>query len=149
QGRAADVPGRAEDRLAAAPGAARARAAAGPRGAHGADAEDQEQRRVPAPGAEDHDEQLARERAQKAPQHRPRAPRAAGNHQASRGVARPGTLGCLSRAVPVHALARTTRASGDPARPPEPGVKMRNGIHPDYVVTTVTCSCGESFVTRS
>ena len=26
---------------------------------------------------------------------------------------------------------------------------MRNGIHPDYVVTTVTCSCGESFVTRS
>ena len=26
---------------------------------------------------------------------------------------------------------------------------MKNGIHPDYVVTTVTCSCGESFVTRS
>ena len=26
---------------------------------------------------------------------------------------------------------------------------MKNGIHPDYVVTTVTCSCGESFVARS
>ena len=26
---------------------------------------------------------------------------------------------------------------------------MSNGIHPDYVVTTVTCSCGESFATRS
>lgn len=26
---------------------------------------------------------------------------------------------------------------------------MKPGIHPDYVVTTVTCSCGNSFVTRS
>ena len=26
---------------------------------------------------------------------------------------------------------------------------MRAGIHPEYKVTTVTCSCGNSFVTRS
>jgi large subunit ribosomal protein L31 len=26
---------------------------------------------------------------------------------------------------------------------------MRQGIHPDYVETHVTCSCGNSFVTRS
>ncbi|HET6498499.1 MAG TPA: 50S ribosomal protein L31 [Coriobacteriia bacterium] len=26
---------------------------------------------------------------------------------------------------------------------------MRKGIHPDYVESTVTCSCGESFTTRS
>ena len=26
---------------------------------------------------------------------------------------------------------------------------MKPGIHPDYVVTTVTCSCGNNFVTRS
>lgn len=26
---------------------------------------------------------------------------------------------------------------------------MKAGIHPDYVVTTVTCTCGNTFVTRS
>ena len=26
---------------------------------------------------------------------------------------------------------------------------MKSGIHPDYVVTTVTCSCGNTFQTRS
>jgi large subunit ribosomal protein L31 len=26
---------------------------------------------------------------------------------------------------------------------------MRQGIHPDYVTTTVTCSCGNTFTTRS
>ncbi|MGA9852890.1 MAG: 50S ribosomal protein L31 [Gammaproteobacteria bacterium] len=26
---------------------------------------------------------------------------------------------------------------------------MKSGIHPDYKVITVTCSCGNSFVTRS
>lgn len=26
---------------------------------------------------------------------------------------------------------------------------MKQGIHPDYVETTVTCSCGNTFVTRS
>ncbi|MGH9211595.1 MAG: 50S ribosomal protein L31 [Acidimicrobiales bacterium] len=26
---------------------------------------------------------------------------------------------------------------------------MKAGIHPDYVVATVTCSCGNTFTTRS
>ena len=26
---------------------------------------------------------------------------------------------------------------------------MKSGIHPDYVETTVTCGCGNSFTTRS
>ena len=26
---------------------------------------------------------------------------------------------------------------------------MKPGIHPEYTVTTVTCACGNSFVTRS
>ncbi|MFT0762778.1 50S ribosomal protein L31 [Scrofimicrobium sp. R131] len=26
---------------------------------------------------------------------------------------------------------------------------MKQGIHPDYVETTVTCTCGNTFVTRS
>ena len=26
---------------------------------------------------------------------------------------------------------------------------MKSGIHPDYVVTKVTCTCGTSFTTRS
>jgi large subunit ribosomal protein L31 len=26
---------------------------------------------------------------------------------------------------------------------------MKSGIHPDYVVTTVTCGCGNTFTTRS
>ncbi|MCU0712601.1 MAG: 50S ribosomal protein L31 [Pirellula sp.] len=26
---------------------------------------------------------------------------------------------------------------------------MKNGIHPNYQMTTVTCGCGNSFVTRS
>ena len=26
---------------------------------------------------------------------------------------------------------------------------MKSGIHPEYVVTNVTCSCGETFTTRS
>ena len=26
---------------------------------------------------------------------------------------------------------------------------MKQGIHPDYVATTVTCTCGNTFETRS
>jgi len=33
-------------------------------------------------------------------------------------------------------------------RTPE-GETMKQGIHPDYVETTVTCSCGNTFTTRS
>jgi large subunit ribosomal protein L31 len=28
-------------------------------------------------------------------------------------------------------------------------MEMRSGIHPDYVETKVTCSCGNTFTTRS
>jgi large subunit ribosomal protein L31 len=41
------------------------------------------------------------------------------------------------------------RAAGDPATARTRSHNMKSGIHPDYVVTTVTCSCGESFTTRS
>jgi large subunit ribosomal protein L31 len=39
-------------------------------------------------------------------------------------------------------------AEGDPAAA-GPGVAMKSGIHPEYVVTEVTCSCGSTFTTRS
>ena len=32
---------------------------------------------------------------------------------------------------------------------PHPEVFMKSGIHPEYKEITVTCSCGNSFVTRS
>jgi large subunit ribosomal protein L31 len=28
-------------------------------------------------------------------------------------------------------------------------IEMKEGIHPEYVIAKVTCSCGNSFVTRS
>jgi large subunit ribosomal protein L31 len=34
-------------------------------------------------------------------------------------------------------------------RPPEPGENMKPDVHPDYVVTQVTCTCGNTFTTRS
>jgi large subunit ribosomal protein L31 len=39
--------------------------------------------------------------------------------------------------------------NGDPATAGTRRIKMKPGIHPDYVVTTVTCSCGNTFTTRS
>jgi len=36
----------------------------------------------------------------------------------------------------------------DPAVPRE-GTIVKQGIHPEYVVTQVTCSCGNTFTTRS
>jgi len=47
--------------------------------------------------------------------------------------------------VPVHA--RRILWRGDPATRQEYSVKP--DIHPDYVETTVTCSCGNTFTTRS
>jgi large subunit ribosomal protein L31 len=41
------------------------------------------------------------------------------------------------------AVMRATR------RPRKAGVVMKTGIHPQYNVTTVTCSCGNTFTTRS
>src|SRR5262249_56859239 len=45
--------------------------------------------------------------------------------------------------VRVHA----TRATRRPQREDSSG--MKPDIHPQYVVTTVTCSCGNTFTTRS
>jgi len=41
-----------------------------------------------------------------------------------------------------------THRRGDPAAQ-QRGPIVKSGIHPDYVVTTVTCSCGNTFTTRS
>jgi large subunit ribosomal protein L31 len=38
---------------------------------------------------------------------------------------------------------------GDPATARTRSHDMKPDIHPDYVVTTVTCTCGSSFTTRS
>jgi large subunit ribosomal protein L31 len=45
--------------------------------------------------------------------------------------------------VPVHAT------HGDPATTFERTEAMKPGIHPQYVETQVTCSCGNQFTTRS
>jgi large subunit ribosomal protein L31 len=47
--------------------------------------------------------------------------------------------------APVHAR---RHRRGDPAAHTR-GPIVKSGIHPDYVVTTVTCSCGSTFTTRS
>jgi large subunit ribosomal protein L31 len=47
---------------------------------------------------------------------------------------------------------RFTLASKHSGRPGDRGnqeLMMKSGIHPEYVVTQVTCSCGETFTTRS
>src|SRR5690606_3370234 len=41
-----------------------------------------------------------------------------------------------------------TAAPGDPATAPE-RTAMKRDIHPDYNVTQVTCTCGNTFTTRS
>src|SRR6266568_2448036 len=47
------------------------------------------------------------------------------------------------RFTPRACTARATR------RPRNQESKMERGIHPDYVDTTVTCTCGTTFTTRS
>ena len=43
---------------------------------------------------------------------------------------------------------RLTPANGDPA--PHEGIQsVKSAIHPDYVETQVSCSCGNTFTTRS
>src|SRR6266496_2102557 len=50
----------------------------------------------------------------------------------------------VNHPAPVHVPAWTTR------RPAEGTQRlMKQGIHPEYVVTEVTCSCGNTFTTRS
>ena len=38
---------------------------------------------------------------------------------------------------------------GDPATARARSSEVKPGIHPDYVVTEVTCTCGSTFTTRS
>ena len=46
--------------------------------------------------------------------------------------------------VPVHAMQyAATRCQQ------KGSIGMKQGIHPEYVVTQVTCSCGNTFTTRS
>jgi len=42
-----------------------------------------------------------------------------------------------------------TGAARRPGDRPEMECLMKPGIHPDYVATTVTCTCGATFTTRS
>jgi large subunit ribosomal protein L31 len=81
-----------------------------------------------------------------------------GNAPMPRYVAGSGTLvgqlmlAAVTDAVPVHAIARTLAdqpAEQATRRPREPGEAMKSGIHPEYVDTTVICSCGNTFKTRS
>src|SRR3954468_2499746 len=45
--------------------------------------------------------------------------------------------------VPVHPLTRRDPATN------RRGAAVKTDIHPDYVETTVTCTCGNTFTTRS
>ena len=79
------------------------------------------------------------------------------------GSAWPRLAHCLvDDPVPVHVLLPTRSiqcgldvAQGDPAAKSgahcgaKKGTIVKNAIHPEYVVTEVTCSCGNSFTTRS
>jgi large subunit ribosomal protein L31 len=47
---------------------------------------------------------------------------------------------------PVHARRRLARAT---RRHKPRGDQLKPGIHPEYVETTVTCTCGNTFTTRS
>ena len=122
--------GRAQDHLAAAPRAARPGAPAGSGAAHGADAQDQEQRRVPAPGPEDHPRLL------EPPSGNARSAESGSTVWHTR---KPQPCGTGSR--PLH-----PRRPGDRSRQE---LSMKAEIHPQYHVTTVTCSCGNTFTTRS
>jgi large subunit ribosomal protein L31 len=44
---------------------------------------------------------------------------------------------------------RFTSHEDPAAASPERNTPVRSGIHPDYHETTVTCSCGNTFTTRS
>jgi large subunit ribosomal protein L31 len=71
----------------------------------------------------------------------------------------PGDLGTLSHLAHLECN-RCGTGSRRPARAERPaetrpgdrpmrGETLKPGIHPDYVVTTVTCTCGNTFETRS
>jgi len=65
-----------------------------------------------------------------------------------------GRPGRLRKDVPgmAHWIAglRFTPAAGEATRRRRSGgLEVKAGIHPEYVPTTVTCTCGNTFVTRS
>jgi large subunit ribosomal protein L31 len=63
------------------------------------------------------------------------------------GLAPAGRLKRYENPVPVHV---ESHDRGSATRRPREGIHPRKtGIHPDYVVTEVTCSCGNTFTTRS
>jgi large subunit ribosomal protein L31 len=66
-----------------------------------------------------------------------------GPAQTAFGLALPEVAQSL--AVPVHDVATWPRST----RRPERGEAMKPDIHPTYVPTQVTCTCGSTFVTRS
>ena len=49
----------------------------------------------------------------------------------------------------IFAVAFCPALSEAAARAPEVVLAMKKGIHPNYKQTTVTCACGETFVTGS
>jgi large subunit ribosomal protein L31 len=51
--------------------------------------------------------------------------------------------------VPVHALGDLSRERRSGGHIDHEENIVKTGIHPEYVVTQVTCSCGNSFTTRS
>jgi large subunit ribosomal protein L31 len=48
-----------------------------------------------------------------------------------------------------HRFRFTPATHGDPATTDERTTAMKPDIHPQYATTEVTCSCGNSFTTRS
>ena len=54
------------------------------------------------------------------------------------------------RFTSIRIIRATRRPLPAPIHPvPREGTIVKNGIHPEYVVTQVTCSCGNTFTTRS
>ena len=130
---------RAEGRLEPASGAARPRVAAGARAAALQAEGDQEQHRVPAPGPEDHPRRHAQRGRRLA---RPAEGIGAAPARVWAGAARSGTISLRFRFTTLHLR---------PGRPGAPNEEnpMKPDIHPTYVPTQVTCTCGTTFVTRS
>ena len=64
-----------------------------------------------------------------------------------RGGPQPWQTGWL---VPVHVPVPTpVGTTNDPATEPPREDTMKKNIHPDYTETSVTCTCGNTFTTRS
>ena len=139
------APDELQDRLEAAPGAARARPAAGDRAAARQAARDQEQRRVPDAGPEDHADAAAGRSAT--------TTRATARAVAGDGRRRRSRLGTRPRLAHWSAGSGSrppSRGAGDPAAD-ELRRTVSEARHPPRRTSrrTVTCTCGNTFTTRS